>query len=77
MEPIRFPGYNVVFAEDQPEYEQLPARRTPDGIVVSCWKLTWLERLSMLFRGRFYIAVITNGAPQPIKPTLTLEDVYR
>ena len=40
MKPIPFEGQNVVFAENQKEYEPLPAHRTEDGIVTSCWELS-------------------------------------
>ena len=34
MKPIKFKGHNVVFAEDQPEYQPLPALKYADGDVV-------------------------------------------
>lgn len=39
MRPVKFPGHNVVFAEDQPEYQPLPAILMPglDGEVITCW----------------------------------------
>ena len=30
MKPVEFPGVNVVFAKDQPEYVPLPAMKVPD-----------------------------------------------
>lgn len=71
MKPVTFRGCNVTFAEDQPEYLPLPALRAPDGRVVTCWGLTWRERLSVLLRGRLYIMVLTFNQPlQPILPAV-------
>lgn len=30
MKPVEFPGVNVVFAKDQPEYMPLPAMKIPN-----------------------------------------------
>jgi len=40
MTPIEFPGCNVTFAKDQPEYIPLPAMVLPDTTVYTCWELT-------------------------------------
>ena len=29
MKPVEFPGVNVIFAKDQPEYMPLPAMKIP------------------------------------------------
>lgn len=72
MKPIRYKG-NVEglelleFAKDQPEYETLPARRLDDGTVVSCWRPTFKERISLLFRGRLFLMQLTFNNPlQPV-----------
>lgn len=71
MEPISFKGSNTTFAKDQPEYLPLPAHLSPDGTVTSCWKLTWLERITVLLRGRFYFSVMTFHTPlQPQRPSV-------
>lgn len=31
MKPVEFPGVNVVFAKDQPEYMPLPAMKIPNA----------------------------------------------
>lgn len=66
MTPVEFPESNVVYAKDQPEYLPLPAYRTPDGDVTSCWGMTWRERLCVLLTGRIYVSNLTfNGPLQP------------
>lgn len=68
MKPIKFKGHNVVFAENQPEYLPLPAFKSEDGIVVTCWQLTWKERLRAFFGGKFYFQQLTFN--QPLQPQL-------
>ena len=53
----------VVYAKDQPEYLPLPTRRTPDGEVVTCWKLNWRARLSVMFGANFYLTMLTFNRP--------------
>jgi hypothetical protein len=71
MKPIEFKGQNTVFAKDQPQYRQLPAHRSEDGTVTSCWHLTFRERLNVLVFGRMYIRIMTFNRPlQPILPAI-------
>jgi hypothetical protein len=63
MKPVEFPQQNVVFAKDQPEYLPLPAFKTHDGEVTSCWGMTWRERLRVLLTGRIYISNLTFNHP--------------
>jgi hypothetical protein len=72
MKPIEFAEQNVVFAKDQPEYLPLPAHRTDDGIVTSCWALSWRERIKVLFTGRIWWSVSTFN--HPLQPLLPLVD---
>jgi hypothetical protein len=59
----------VIYAKDQPEYIPLPVHRDPDGLCTSRWKLTWRERLFVLFHGYFYLQQLTFNQPlQPIRP---------
>lgn len=58
----------VVFAKDQPEYLQLPAHVTPDGRVVTRWRLTWREKLQVVLGGCLWLQVLTFNSPlQPVK----------
>ena len=68
MKPIAFDGVNCTYAKDQPEYLPLPVRKTEDGEVVSCWTLTWWERLHVLITGRLWYSVLTFN--QPLQPQL-------
>lgn len=77
MRPIKFPLANVTFAEDQPEYQPLPAFRDGAGVVVTCWRLTFVERIMILFRGRFYLLQMTFNHPlQPLMPSVDMPEVH-
>ena len=77
MKPIKFKGHNVVFAENQEEYQPLPAFYDQDGTVISCWKLSFRERLKMLFTGKLWMSMLTFGNPlQPQYPTVNRKEVF-
>lgn len=67
MKPIKFKEQNVIYAKNQPEYRPLPAHKTKDGVVTSCWQMTFKERLKVLFFGKIYLSMLTFNMPlQPI-----------
>lgn len=65
MTPKEFPEANVVFAKDQPQYKPLPAFRnsSPEGEVVTCWNLSFKERLRVLFKGEIWVSMMTFNKP--------------
>ena len=78
MKPIKFPEHNVVYAENQPEYIPLPAFKsdTTNGEVISCWKLSFKERIRILFKGELWISMMTFNKPlTPMVPTTKKSDV--
>ena len=50
MRPIEFPEQTTVWAKNQPEYLPLPSY-TNDHETVTCWRLTWRERLRIFWTG--------------------------
>lgn len=71
MQPINFKESNVTFAKDQKEYLPLPAYRSREGQVVSCWHLSFWERLRLVFTGRLWITMLTFNHPlQPLRPSV-------
>lgn len=66
MRPVEFKEQTCVFAKDQPEYIPLPAHVRTDGVVTSCWGMSWKERIRALFTGRVYVSLLTFG--QPLQP---------
>jgi len=68
MKPVKFKGYNCIYAKDQPEYEPLPALRFGDGEILTCWKLSMLELFKLFFTGKIYLSILTFNTPlQPVK----------
>lgn len=62
MKPMEFPQQTMVLAKDQPEYIPLPVfydSQGPEGIAISCFKLSWRERIKILFTGRLWIQQLT------------------
>ena len=71
MKPIPFAEQNCIYAESQPEYLPLPAHKTDDGRVISCWWFSFSERLRILWSGKMWFHVMTFNEPlQPQAPTL-------
>lgn len=84
MTPVSVPEYSplaigaqrIVFAENQPEYNPLPALRFGDGCVVTRWQLTWRERLQVLLGRGIFLSLLTFNQPlQPMKLGTKFEDV--
>lgn len=77
MEPVTFPGATSIFGVDQPEYLPLPAQRMEDapgvaGRCVFCWRMSFTERVRVLFTGRVWHEVLTFNKPlQPQKLGVT------
>ena len=65
MAPKQFKEANVTFAKDQPEYQPLPAFRNDSlqGEVITCWNLTFRERLRILFKGEIWLSLLTFNKP--------------
>jgi len=66
MIPLPFVESNVVYAENQDEYLNLPCFRTPEGELTICWQLTWKERIMILLSGILWQKVLTFN--QPLQP---------
>ena len=74
MQPISpiFPSIpeaeELVFAKNQPQYKQFPAFRYPNGLVVTRWKFSLIERIKFLFSGNLWLSIQTFNNPlQPVK----------
>jgi hypothetical protein len=79
MEPIEFKEQNVVFAKDQPEYQPLPTLKIegPEGYVISCWGLTFRERIKILFTGRVWLSLMSFNKPlTPSYMSVDRDDVF-
>ena len=69
MTPINFEEATHLLAKDQPEYLPLPVHIGTDGCVTSCWGMTIMDRLRVLWSGRLRLQVLAFGRPlQPQRP---------
>ena len=79
MKPVEFKHQNIVFAQNQPEYQPLPALRfhSPNGEVVSCWRLSFKERLQVLIFGRVWMSLMSFNKPlTPSYLAVNRKEVY-
>jgi len=74
MEPVspviaeEFQNREVIFAKDQPQYRPLPVHRTPDGVLLSRWKLSDAERQAVAEGADIWLYVWTFNQPlQPLR----------
>ena len=65
MKPVKFKQCNVIYAENQPEYQPLPAYKNKSdlGEVVNCWEISFIERLKVLFTGKVYVSLLSFNRP--------------
>lgn len=65
MNPVKFKGCNVIYAENQEEYLPLPAYKHNDewGTVTSCWHLSFWDRIRTLFTGKIYCSLLSFDKP--------------
>jgi hypothetical protein len=68
MKAIDFKEANTEFAKDQPQYKTLPALKTNDGEVVTRYKLSFKERVKVLFTGEIWHGQLTFN--KPMQPQL-------
>ncbi len=72
MKVIKFKECNVVYAEGQPEYLSLPAHKSSDGVVTSCWRLSLRERICVILGGRIFLQLLTFNDPlQPLRMSVS------
>ena len=74
MKPVKFKEANMTYAENQPEYLPLPVHKTKEGEVISCWKLSLMERLRVLFAGNVWLSSLKPLQPQFI--TVKKSDMF-
>ena len=78
MIATKFKEQNVVYAENQPEYIPLPVHKDSEGIVTSCWKFSFMERLKVLFGARLYWQQLTFNTPlQPVSPSVGISPINK
>ncbi len=75
MTNVKFEGCNTVYGEGQPEYIPLHAQKV-DNVTVTCYKLSFKERIKILFTGRLWLGQMNFGKPlQPQLPSVNKNDL--
>jgi hypothetical protein len=73
MKPIRFEGQTVELQKPpgmtDEECGSLPILRL-DGTCISCWQMTWKERLKALLTGRVWLGVLSGHTQPPVYVTV-------
>lgn len=65
--PIKFKESNVIYAENQLEYKQLPAFKDEDGFIITCWELSKEEIDKIVKTKKIYVSMLTfNKDLQPL-----------
>jgi hypothetical protein len=84
MKPIEFKGQNVIFAENQPEYQNLPALviEGHEMEVISCWSFSESEWEAMSKNRCFYLRQLRFGkmidgiyVPNLLQPILPMAEL--
>lgn len=77
MKNIKFKECNVEIAKDQEEYNTLYAYMDSE-VTVSCHKLSFKERLKILFSGELWLGQANFGQPlQPQLPSVYKETFFQ
>ena len=61
------PGANFGTAEN---VSDLPVCRTPNDGIISCWQLTWLDRLRLIVTGKVWLLVLSRSTHPPVAVTV-------
>lgn len=78
MIPIIFPEHNAVLQKppNMTDEECLPLAVYCDGKqCISCWKMSWKERLSTLLFGKVWVWVLSGNTQPPIALEATWNSV--
>lgn len=67
----------VIMGEHQPEYQDLPAIRTPLGHVITRWRLTDEERARVMAGEDLYLTIWSHGPINPVSLSVGVCDWSR
>lgn len=64
MYPVEFQEMNRVLGSESEEFDSLPVF-TDGRECISCWQMSWKERLSALLFGKVWLSVKTGDTQPP------------
>ena len=62
MKPIDFEDANIRLSSENPDIDDLPSFKG-DGFIVTRWRSSFRERLSMLFFGNVWVCLLADKHP--------------
>lgn len=74
MEPVFFNGVNTIYGAKQSEYRPLPALKSKDGTVITCWRLSQEEIKKIQETGVVFCLMLTFN--QPLQPVLLSSEIF-
>lgn len=79
MKSIKFKDANTRYAENQDQYETMHALKLDSkyGEIVTCWELSFWERVQVLFTGKIWLSLMMFGKDlTPSFMSVKRKDVY-
>ena len=65
MKHVKFKDSNRVFGKEQSEYETLHALALRNGTITSCWKLSLMDSIRIMFTGKVWLCLKTSENSLP------------
>lgn len=62
MKAIEFKGFNQTFGLNSKVFPKMPAYQSADGNVVTCWKMSFAQKMLVLFTGKVWVYTVTQKA---------------
>ncbi len=62
MKAIKFKGFNQTFGLNSKVFPPMPAYQSKEGEVVTCWQMSFAQKLLILFTGKVWVHTITQNA---------------
>ncbi len=62
MKAIKFKGSNQMFGLKSEVFPHMPAYQSKDGNVVTCWKMSFAQKMLILFTGKVWVYTVTQNA---------------
>ena len=68
MTPVAFKGANIIMgAQQAQDYEPLPAHKSPEGVITTCWLPSDAERKALAEGAPIFLMIHTFNHPlQPV-----------
>ena len=70
MKGIKFKEMTMTYAKNQPPYLSLPAHLDKKGVATTCWKVSFIDLIRIVFNRKIWLSTMTFNKPlQPLRMT--------